>query len=118
MIEIVRDMLGITTQLVTTAPRRPRTERLIEQVKMVGGTAYLAGQGGKAYMGDDPEDGSPRKGWSSSGPITRHTTGDSVVTLLMDEDDPMEIVLKTTPRRRRSPGADRWDQADASASCS
>ena len=37
MIEIVRDMLGITTPLVVTEPPvGAATERLIEQVSMVG----------------------------------------------------------------------------------
>jgi hypothetical protein len=93
MIEIVRDMLGITTPLlVTEPPTRAATDRLIEQVAMVGGTAYLAGQGGRAYMGDDAEARFAEAGidllWSDHQPAI----GDSIVTILMDADDPMDLV--------------------------
>ena len=94
MIEIVRDMLGIATPLVVTEPpTKAATERLIEQVQMVGGSSYLAGQGGKSYMGVDAPERFAEAGldllWSDHRPVT----GDSIVTLLMDEDDPMDCVL-------------------------
>lgn len=97
MIEVVRDMLGITTPLlITDPPRLAATDRLIEQVTMVGGTAYLAGPGGRAYMGEDPETRFREAGidllWSDH----KHTTGDSIVTVLMDDEDPMATVLRTT----------------------
>lgn len=95
MIEIVKDMLDIDTPLlVTHPPRRAGTERLIEQVLMVGGTAYLAGPGGRSYMGEDPESKFALAGvellWSDH----QVTTGDSIVNLLMDEAEPMDVVLK------------------------
>ena len=72
MIEVVREMLGITTPLlVTEPPTKGSTDRLIEQVKMVGGTTYLAGQGGPGLHGRGRrKDSSLRKGWTWSGPIT------------------------------------------------
>lgn len=95
LIEIVRDMLGLNTPLlVTEPPTKAATERLIEQVKMVGGSAYLAGQGGRAYMGEDPERQFASAGLQLEWSDHRHTTGDSIVTVLMDEEDPMEIVLR------------------------
>ena len=95
MIEIVRDMLGITTPLVITEPPvGAATERLIEQVKMVGGSAYLAGQGGRSYMGDDPEIRFAEAGLQLLWSQHRLTTGDSVVNLLMDEPDPMRLILE------------------------
>ncbi|PKH37652.1 WbqC-like protein family protein [Nocardioides alpinus] len=98
MIEIVRSMLGITTPLVVTEPpARAGTERLIEQVQMVGGTSYLAGQGGRAYMGDDPEGRFAEAGLELLWSTHRVTTGDSIVDLLMDEEAPMELVLKQAP---------------------
>lgn len=98
MIEIVRDMLGITTPLlVTEPPEHAATERLIEQVQMVGGTSYLAGQGGRAYMGDDPEAQFAAAGLGLEWSQHQHTTGDSIVTVLMDEDDPLENVLRRSP---------------------
>jgi len=96
MIELVRGMLGIQTRLVVTEPpEKAATERLIEQVRMVGGTAYLAGQGGKAYMGDDPDSRFAEAGLELLWSDHQHTTGDSIVSVLMDEDDPMEVVLRT-----------------------
>ena len=63
MIEVVRDMLGIDTPLDVTAPpvEGGDADRLIEQVTMVGGSSYLAGQGGRAYMGEDAEKRSSRR---------------------------------------------------------
>lgn len=97
MIEIVRDMLGITTPLVVTDPPvGAATERLIEQVTMVGGTSYLAGQGGKSYMGDDAEERFAAAGLGLEWSMHEHVTGDSIVTVLMDHDDPMSLVLRHT----------------------
>lgn len=96
MIEIVREMLGISTPLVITQPPiLAGTERLIEQVTMVGGTAYLAGQGGKAYMGEDAVDRFAQAGIELLWSTHQHVTGDSIVTLLMDHDDPMHAVMQT-----------------------
>ena len=91
----IRDLLGITTPLLTTAPpTHTNVERLIEQVRAVGGTAYLSGTGGTAYMGEDAPDRFAAAGiellWSDHA----MSTGDSIVTLLMDEDEPMEGVLR------------------------
>lgn len=95
LIEIVRDMLGITTPLVVTEPpARAATDRLIEQVTMVGGTAYLAGPGGKAYMGDDADARFAEAGIELLWADHVRSTDDSIVTLLMDADDPMELVLR------------------------
>lgn len=95
MIEVVRGMLGITTPLVVTEPpTQAATERLVEQVLMVGGTSYLAGQGGRAYMGDDPEARFAADGLGLEWSDHQHSTGDSIVSVLMDEDDPMEVVLR------------------------
>lgn len=95
LIEAVRDLLGITTPLLTTAPpTHTNVERLIEQVRAVGGTAYLSGTGGTAYMGEDAPDRFAAAGiellWSNHA----MSTGDSIVTLFMDEDEPMEAVLR------------------------
>ena len=96
MIEIVRDMLAITTPLIVTDPPvGAATERLIEQVTMVGGTSYLAGQGGRAYMGDDAEGRFAAAGLGLEWSQHAHVTGDSIVSVLMDHDDPMEVVLRT-----------------------
>ena len=96
MIHVVRDMLGISTPLVVTdPPTLAGAERLIEQVQMVGGTSYLAGSGGRAYMGDDPEALFASSGLELEWSQHSHGTGDSIVTVLMDADDPMDLVLRT-----------------------
>ena len=100
MIEVVREMLGIETPLVVTEPPSlAATQRLIEQVRMVGGTTYLAGPGGRAYMGDDAEAVFADAGLGLEWSDHQQSTGDSIVTVLMDHDDPMETVL-----RRSGPG--------------
>jgi hypothetical protein len=95
LIRLVQGMLGIETELVTTPPLETRgIERLIDQVRYVGGTSYLSGQGGAAYLGDDAEQRFAEAGirlvWSDHEAVT----GDSIVTVLMDHDDPMEAVRR------------------------
>jgi hypothetical protein len=94
LLEIVRHLLGISTPLLTTAPpSHSNVDRLIEQVSAVGGTQYLSGTGGLAYMGEDAparfRDAGIELVWSNHA----MTTGDSIVTVLMDHDDPMATVL-------------------------
>ena len=93
LIDAIRDILDIRTPLLTTAPPlHAGVDRLIEQVLAVGGDAYLSGTGGRAYMGPDAEqrfaDAGVRLEWSAH----HHLTGDSIVTVLMDFDDPMAAI--------------------------
>jgi WbqC-like protein family len=95
MLEVVREMLDLTTPMVVTdPPTEAATARLIEQVKMVGGTSYLAGQGGSAYMGDDPERTFAEEGLELLWSDHERSTGDSIVTILMDEASPMDVVMR------------------------
>lgn len=95
LIEIVREMLGVTTPLLfTDPPRHNGPDRLIEQVKAVGGDAYLSGAGGRAYMGEEAEADFAAQGISLEWSRHEHSTGDSIVTVLMDADDPMEHVMR------------------------
>jgi hypothetical protein len=95
LIEVLREMIGILTPLVVTdPPHGAGTERLIEQVRMVGGTSYLAGQGGKAYMGEDAEARFAEAGMELVWSDHEHVTGDSVVSLLMDEPEPLGIIMR------------------------
>jgi len=94
LIEIVRHLLGISTPLLTMAPpSHSNVDRFIEQVSAVGGTQYLSGTGGLAYMGEDApacfRDAGIELVWSNHA----MTTGDSIVTVLMDHGDPMATVL-------------------------
>ncbi len=101
LIRGVREMLGIHTELVLTEP--PRTNgvpRLVEVLQEVGATSYLSGTGARVYIDDEGERSFAENGielvWSDHA----GSTGDSIVTLLMDHDDPMEVVL----RRHGDPG--------------
>ena len=70
LIHVVREMLGIDTELVTTAPPAARgIDRLIEQVRYAGGSSYLSGAGGAAYLGDDAPEAFAAQGsrWSGRG---------------------------------------------------
>lgn len=96
MIHVLRELLGIDTELVVTEP--PTTagiERLIDEVTMAGGTEYLSGAGGAAYLGENAADRFADKGirltWSTHDAVT----GDSVVSLLLDHDDPMPAILRS-----------------------
>lgn len=95
MIRLVRDMLGISTDLVTTArPQQHAVDRLIEQVTAVGGTEYLTGPGASSYFGEDAAARFAAAGITLSWSTHHVTTGDSIVTVLMDHDDPMDVVLQ------------------------
>lgn len=98
LIEIMRDMLGITTPLLfTDPPTHNGPARLIEQVLAVGGDAYLSGAGGRAYMGDEADADFAAQGIRLEWSRHQHVTGDSIVTVLLDHDDPMEAVLREEP---------------------
>lgn len=99
LIEVVRQTLDITTPLVVTdPPEGSGTNRLIEQVHMVGGTSYLAGSGGLAYMGHDARERFADAGIDLQWSQHQHITGDSILTLMMDVDDPMEAIMRTGGR--------------------
>lgn len=94
LIEVVRDLLGIATPLlVTEPPTQSGIERLIEQVGLVGGDRYLSGSGGRAYMGEDAESRLAEAGIALEWSAHHHLTGDSIVTVLLEHDDPMAAVL-------------------------
>ncbi len=95
LIEAMRGYLGITTPLTTTpAPEHTGVDRLIEQVKAVGGTEYLSGTGGGAYMGDDAGERFADQGIALTWSDHAMTTGDSILTLIFDHDGPMDAVLR------------------------
>lgn len=101
LVEMIRKLLGITTPLVRTGPPvGTGLERLVWQVRAAGGTSYLSGTGGAAYLGPDAAERFAAAGiqlrWSEHAP----TTGDSIVSVLLDDEDPMATVL-----RRHDPGS-------------
>lgn len=93
LIDMVRDMLDIRTPMVTTPPPvHNGPERLVEQIKMVGADTYLSGTGAHAYMGIEGLDRFSDEGISFAWSNHHMETGDSIVTVLMDYDDPMAII--------------------------
>lgn len=88
----IRDLLGITTPIaVSPPPTEHGSAGLIQMLGHYDATSYLAGTGGRAYMGDCTEfkTAGIDVEWSAHQPVT----GDSIVSVLMDYDDPMSVVL-------------------------
>ena len=95
MILAMRDYLGITTEVVVTEPPREKAaDRVLEQLQMVGATSYLSGTGAKDYLGVEAQTKFADLGIGLEFSDHHKTTGDSIVTVLMDFDDPMEIVTR------------------------
>ena len=92
----MRDYLGITTEVVVTEPPSAAgADRVLEQLQMVGATSYLSGTGAKDYL-----DAAARERFADAGidlVWSDHlkTTGDSVITPIMDAEDPMSVVTRS-----------------------
>lgn len=89
----VRSLLNITTPIAIGLPPSGRgSEGLVSVLRQYGADGYLAGPGGRAYMGDCHEFHSAgiEVLWSNHRPAT----GDSIVSVLMDYDDPLAVVLQ------------------------
>ena len=92
LILLVRDILGIRTPLSVSVPTEGRgSVGLVSVLKTYGSPTYLSGTGARAYMGDCREftEAGIRVIWSPHEAVTV----DSILSVLMDYDDPMEIVL-------------------------
>ncbi|RLV47626.1 hypothetical protein D9V37_15800 [Nocardioides mangrovicus] len=95
LIEVVRDLLGIDTPLVVTEPPAGRgLDRLVEQVHAAGGDAYLSGAGGASYLGEDAAERFAAAGIELRWSDHEAPSPDSVVTLLMDLEDPRDACLR------------------------
>lgn len=98
LILMVRSILGIETPIALTRPRAPGlrgSEGLIHVMRAFPGPmTYLSGTGARAYMGDcqEFEDAGVPVIWS------RHkaVTGDSILSVLFDYEDPLSVVLAET----------------------
>lgn len=106
LILMVRDLLGIRTPVVL-GRRHLNSGRagLVETLSAYGTPTYLSGTGAKVYMGDCQEftDAGMPVIFSKHQPVT----GDSILTVLMDFDDPLSVVLaeqKESGDRRPSAG--------------
>ncbi|WP_148615349.1 WbqC family protein [Nocardioides rubriscoriae] len=103
LILLVRDILGIQTPLTFSRPARSDLRGPAGIVSVMqafpGPLEYLSGTGARAYMGDChdfTEAGIPVI-WSRH----RATTGDSILSVLFDHEDPMGVV-----RAEHEPGHD------------
>jgi hypothetical protein len=92
LILMVRDILGIRTP-VSLGIRHTNSGSagVVEALQAFGTPTYLSGTGAKVYMGDCKEfaDAGMPVIFSKHEPIT----GDSILTVLMDHDDPKAVVL-------------------------
>lgn len=92
LILMVRDILGIRTPVGVGCPHKNRgSAGVVEALQAYGTPTYLSGTGAKVYMGDCQEfaDAGIPVIFSNHEPIT----GDSILTVLMDYDDPLAVVL-------------------------
>ena len=95
LIESMRDWLGITTEIVITDPPKERgIQRVFEQLEMAQATSYLSGTGARDYIDEEALKGFDERGIQLRWSEHTKTVGDSIVTLLMDYDDPLEIIAK------------------------
>ena len=95
LILLVRELLGIQTPLTFSRPAAPGlrgSDGIISVMQAFAGPLeYLSGVGARSYMGDCQEfqDAGIPVVWSRHQPVT----GDSVLTLLFDHEDPLSVVL-------------------------
>jgi hypothetical protein len=95
LILLVRDVLGIRTPVTFSRPASPGlrgSAGIIDVIQNFSGPMeYLSGQGGRSYMGDCrefKEAGIPVV-WSQHQAVT----GDSILSVIFDHEDPMSVVL-------------------------
>ena len=101
LIHMIRELLGIQTPLVIV-PEPPEglsgRDRVLWELGELGCTRYVSGTGGTAYLGEEDDihrvfgEAGMSFEWSRHAP----RTGDSIVTLLMDEADPLAAILEET----------------------
>lgn len=100
LILFMRDLLGIKTALSFGQPVQEGlrgSAGLISAMKIFPPPlTYLSGTGARVYMGDCQEftDENIPVIFSNH----QHTTGDSILSVLFDYEDPMSIVLREKPR--------------------
>lgn len=93
LLHYVRDALGITTPFNITGPTEGlKAEGVLSVVKRYPGCdTYLSGTGAKKYMEDTSvfDAAGVKVSWSRHMPLTN----DSIVSVLMDHESPLDIVL-------------------------
>lgn len=96
----IRELLDIRTPVsIARAPSGQGSAGLTSIMKEYHATTYLSGTAGRAYVDQDEgyQDGGVDITWSAHRPVT----GDSIVSVLMDYDDPMSVVMSEEPETRR-----------------
>ncbi|MRJ76469.1 hypothetical protein GEV29_07980 [Aeromicrobium sp. SMF47] len=102
----IRELLDIRTPVSIARPPSGRgAAGLMSVMEQYNATSYLSGTAGRAYVDADEgyQDGGLEITWSAH----RAVTGDSILSVLMDYDDPMAVVMAEEPRgpvRRVQPG--------------
>lgn len=95
----VRELLDITTP-VSIGRARPKRggDGLASVMADYHATTYLSETAGRAYLGGDEsyQQGGLNIAWSAHRPVT----ADSILSVLMDYDDPMSVVMAEQPRSR------------------
>jgi hypothetical protein len=94
----IRDLLGIETPISLSMPTVGKgSVGLVSVLRRYGRCTYLSGTGAKVYMGDCRE--FTQAGidviWSNHQAVT----GDSILSVIMDYEDPMEIVMSELPEK-------------------
>ena len=89
------DLLGLPTPLIIVDPPKGRQlDGIIDLCRQHRATQYISGQGGKAYMGENPEAVMREAGidlwWVNHDPVTP----DSVLTILFDLEEPAAAILQ------------------------
>jgi hypothetical protein len=108
----IRELLDIRTPVSIARPPVGRGGAgLASVMKQYNATTYLSGTAGRAYVDDDEEyqDVGVDIAWSAHQPVT----GDSILSVLMDYDDPMSIVMseeRWQPTRRDREGVSACPQ--------
>lgn len=96
----IRDLLGIRTPIsIAGPPVRAGDAGLATVMKEYNATTYLSGSAPGTHLGfsDELEEAGIKVRWSRH----RALTGDSILSILMDHDDPKAVVLlENTPRIR------------------
>jgi len=98
----MRELLDIKTPISIARPPVGRGGiGLARVLRQYNATTYLSGTDGRAYMGDCEEfhDVGIEVEWSAHRPVT----GDSILSVLMDYDDPMAVVMSEQHLRQDLP---------------
>lgn len=101
LILMVRDILEIRTPVsLGIRHKNSGSTGVVEALQAFGTPTYLSGTGAKVYMGDCKEfaDAGMPVIFSRHEPIT----GDSILTVLMDHDDPKAVVLAEREEKGRA----------------